>query len=147
MTAEPTIHVRNLQRKVRVELAALQTFADSALQLALSLKPRRGAVLQGLPRVDVILVSDARMAALHEQFMQIAGPTDVITFQHGEIFISTETARANARRFRSTTDSEIRLYIAHGLLHLLGFDDTTASAARTMAKAQARLVAAAEAAM
>ena len=44
-----------------------------------------------------ILISDRRMSELHRRFMGIAGPTDVITFQHGEIFISTETARRQAR--------------------------------------------------
>jgi probable rRNA maturation factor len=147
MTSAPTIRVRNSQRKVRVELPRLQTFAREALRAALQMKPRGRGGLHELEEVHVILVSDARIAALHEQFMQIAGPTDVITFQHGDIFISTETAQANSRRFGSSTDAEIRLYIAHGILHLLGFDDTTAAAARLMAKAQDRLVRAAEAAM
>ncbi len=146
MKPAPTIRVRNSQRKVRVELARLQTFAASALQAALRLKARGGGGLHELEEVVVVLVSDARIAALHEQFMQIAGPTDVITFQHGDIFISTETAEANARRFRTSTEREIRLYIAHGILHLLGFDDTTPAAARVMGKAQERLVRAAEAA-
>ena len=147
MKPTPTIRVRNAQRKVRVELARLQTFAGAAVRAALRLRGRRRGGLHELQEVLVVLVSDARIAALHERFMQIAGPTDVITFQHGEIFISTETARRNARRFRTTTDAEIRLYLAHGLLHLLGFDDTTPRAARAMAKAQERLVSAAEAAM
>jgi probable rRNA maturation factor len=142
-----TIRVHNSQRKMRVRLRQLRLFADAALHCAVRLKPRRGGVLHQLPEIAVILVSDARIAALHKRFMEIDGPTDVITFQHGEIFISVETAKANARRFRSTADAEIRLYVAHALLHLLGFDDTTPVAARAMAKAQERLVAAAEAAM
>lgn len=147
MKASASIHVSNSQRKVRVAVPKLQAFADAALQLALRIKPWKGGVLQELPQLDAVLVSDARIAALHKQFMNIAGPTDVITFQHGEIVISAETAKANARRYRTTTESEIRLYIVHGILHLLGFDDTTQAAARTMAKRQARVVAEAEAAM
>lgn len=141
------IRVHNLQRKMRVPLADLQAFAEAARRCVAGMKPRRGGVLHQLREIDVILVADARMAALHKRFMNIAGPTDVITFRHGEIFISVETARANARRFGSTAEAEIRLYIAHGLLHLLGLNDTTSAAARKMAKAQERLVAAAEAAM
>ena len=144
MRAPSRIGLHNRQRKVLVDVAALCTFAESALGAATGTKPRTGSVLQDLERLDVMLVSDARIAALHRRFMNIAGPTDVITFQHGEIFVSAETAKANARRFRTTTDAEIRLYIAHGILHLMGFDDTTPSAARMMAKAQERLVAAAE---
>jgi probable rRNA maturation factor len=70
--------------------------------------------------VTIVLVSDRRMAALHKQFMDIDGPTDVLTFQHGEIFISVETAEQNAAEFSTSVDEEIRLYIVHGLLHLRG---------------------------
>ena len=141
------IRVHNGQRKMHVHLRELQRFADAAFRVSSRMKPRRGSVLHQLPQIDVMLVSDARIAALHKRFMNIAGPTDVITFQHGEIFVSVETAKANARHFRTTTDSEIRLYIVHGILHLLGFDDTTPAAARAMTKTQARVVARAEAAM
>ena len=147
MKSGPSIRLHNSQRQVRVAIEKLQAFADAALEIASRLKPRTGGVLPELQQVDVILVSDARIAALHQQFMNIAGPTDVITFHHGEIFISVQTARTNARRYRTTTDAEIRLYIAHGILHLLGFSDKTAAAARTMTKTQERIVAEAEAAM
>ena len=147
MKSCPSIRVHNSQRKLRVALPKLQAFAHAALEIASGMKPRKGGVLAKLQQVDVILVSDSRIAALHQQFMDIAGPTDVITFNHGEIFVSVETAKSNARRFRTTTDAEIHLYIAHGILHLLGFDDTTAAAARAMARTQERIVAQAEAAM
>lgn len=147
MKRSASIRVHNSQRKVRVALPKLQAFADAAFNIALRMKPRAGGVLQQLPQVDAVLVSDAKIAALHKRFMNIGGPTDVITFQHGEIFVSAETAKTNARRYRTTTDAEIRLYIAHGILHLMGLDDTTAAAERTMAKTQERLVAQAEAAM
>ena len=141
MNTAPLIRVYNSQRKVRVAVPELQAFADAALKIALRMKRRKGGVLQRLPQLDVVVVSDQRISALHRQFMNIAGPTDVITFQHGEIFVSAETAKANARRFRTSTEAEIRLYMVHGILHLLGFDDTTPAAARAMSKTQERLVA------
>jgi probable rRNA maturation factor len=82
------------------------------------------------------------MAELHYRFLGQTGPTDVITFQHGEIFVSTETARRQARRFGSSLDLELRLYIAHGLLHLHGFDDKNARSSAEMQRAQEKLVAA-----
>ena len=96
--------------------------------------------MRRLPEISVVLVSDRRIAALHRRFMEMAGPTDVLTFQHGEIVVSAETARANARRFGSTSEDEIRLYIVHGFLHLLGFDDVTAKKARAMEAAQKRVL-------
>ena len=76
------------------------------------------------------------MALLHRKFLGQRGPTDVMTFQHGEIFISVETARRHARAFGNSLLREIKLYIVHGLLHLHGFDDQTQAEAHKMKTAQ-----------
>jgi probable rRNA maturation factor len=137
----PEIAVINRQRKIPVKLNALQDFAQGALQECLKLQRPEPTALTTLAELNVILISDRRMAELHRRFLQESGPTDVITFQHGEIFISTETARRQARRFGTTTDREMRLYIAHGLLHLHGFDDKDARSSAQMQRAQEKLVA------
>ncbi|MFL6552253.1 MAG: rRNA maturation RNase YbeY, partial [Chthoniobacterales bacterium] len=69
-----------------------------------------------------------------------SGPTDVMTFQHGEVFISVETARGHARAFGNSLLRELKLYIVHGLLHLHGFDDQTASEAHRMKAAQEKIL-------
>ena len=135
------ICVLNRQRRLAVKSRALQTFAESALSECLKLRPRRSGLLKELPEIDVILVSDKRIAQLHRQFMNEPGPTDVITFQHGEIVISIETAKRQARRFGTNVDRELRLYLVHGLLHLHGFDDKTAAGAAEMKRVQEKLVA------
>ena len=137
------ITVRNAQRKTRVELRELQNFAERALELCLREAARPNDSLGKLADIHVVLVSDQRIAALHKRFMNVSGPTDVITFDHGEIFISTETAGRQAREFNSSIGDEIRLYIVHGLLHLRGFDDTTSRARSKMETVQARISAAA----
>ncbi|MBA2586687.1 MAG: rRNA maturation RNase YbeY [Chthoniobacterales bacterium] len=85
-------------------------------------------------------MSDRRMGELHWRFLRVRGPTDVLTFEHGEIVISTETAQRNAARFHTSIEHEIRLYLIHGLLHLHGFDDRTARAAKLMEKTQTRIL-------
>ena len=80
------------------------------------------------------------MAALHKQFCGIPGPTDVLTFQHGEIVISADTAAMQARMFGTSVTAEIQLYVLHGLLHLAGFDDATPSKRRQMHQLQKRLM-------
>lgn len=80
------------------------------------------------------------MSQLHRQFLNQNGTTDVITFQHGEIFISVPTAQRQARQFGTSTLREIQLYIVHGLLHLQGYDDRTSSQERRMRAAEARLL-------
>ncbi len=117
------ITVRNLQRKVPVKVADLSKFAQKAAKLCLRLPRESKTNLSELREISVLIVSDRQMASLHRQFMYESGPTDVITFQHGEIFISAETARGNAQRFGNALARELRLYVVHGLLHLHGFDD------------------------
>lgn len=141
--AAPRIVVQNAQRKFSFQLPELQRFAECALRESFRSLPARRVRLRGIEEISAILVSDRRIAQLHRRFMNVAGPTDVITFHHGEIFISAETAVAQAQQFHTTLEAEVRLYVVHGILHLLGFDDTTARAARVMEAKQTRIVAAA----
>lgn len=128
---------------VRLPLAALQEFAIKALEECLKIPGIEGSDLEGITELHVILVSNRRMADLHRRYLHASGPTDVITFQHGEIFISVETARRNARRFGNSLESELCLYIAHGFLHLHRFDDTDPAGAAEMERVQKKLVMAA----
>jgi probable rRNA maturation factor len=139
MTA-PDISVSNRQRNIPVNGPDLQRFAAKAMRFCLQLHKQKETDLSKLREVFVWLVSDRRMAALHRKFMYQTGPTDVLTFQHGEIFISVDTASRNARAFGSSLASELRLYIVHGLLHLHGFDDRTQAAARKMERAQSKIL-------
>ena len=138
MEADRThVVVRNLQRSILVEVAALEAFAQRAMAACAALPGRR---LFPAGEVAVLIVSDRRMAALHRQFMNIAGPTDVITFQHGEVLISAQTAQRHARTFRNSLVRELQLYIVHGFLHLRGFDDTKPAEARRMQNLQEKIL-------
>jgi len=137
----PTITVHNRQRAMRVNLETWREFAKHALRACLEIPEKKSGVLTKLPQVDVVFVSDRRISELHRRFLHQPGPTDVITFHHGEIFVSTETARKQARRFGNSIEQEIRLYIAHALLHLHGFDDKDRRTAAEMERIQEKLVA------
>ncbi|HXP34961.1 MAG TPA: rRNA maturation RNase YbeY [Chthoniobacterales bacterium] len=136
----PKITVRNLQRKVPVGVVDLEKFARKALGLCLRVPRKKKTDLAQLREISVLIVSDRKIASLHRQFMSESGPTDVITFQHGEIFISAETARRNAGRFGNALARELRLYVVHGLLHLHGFDDRNERSARRMQVVQGRIL-------
>ena len=105
----------------------------------------------------VNLVSDAEMTRVNETFLQHEGSTDVITFDHselsarpqtpdprpnlhGELFICVDEAIRQARRFRTTWQSELVRYVVHGVLHLLGHDDHHAADRRKMKREENRLV-------
>ncbi len=139
MTA-PDIFVRNRQRKIHVNVAELQDFATKAVRKSLQLRDEKNTDLRRLDAVFVWLISDRRMASLHRKFMHQTGPTDVLTFRHGEIFISVETAKRHAGAFGTLLASELRLYIVHGLLHLHGFDDRMQPGAREMERTQEKIL-------
>jgi probable rRNA maturation factor len=90
----------------------------------------------GLRELSVALVGNPRMAELHERFMGIAGPTDVLTFElehdrrgrvvAGEVVVCVPHAVREARRSGVAVKKEVLLYALHGMLHLCGFDDRTA---------------------
>ena len=129
------LKVLNRQRKYRLPVNDLCTFAQTLVPHVLSVG--RNPIPE---EILVVLVSDRKISAIHEQFMGIAGATDVITFQHGEILISVETAARQAIEYESDLSRELRLYIAHGLLHLAGYDDHSEDGFREMAKLQNELV-------
>ena len=134
------ITVRNAQRGSRVDRQELERFCARALEAVRRLPRKSDDVLHALCEVAIVLVSDRRMAALHQEFLNTPGATDVITFQDGDIFVSVETAKRNAQRFKTSLRDEIRLYIVHGLLHLQGFDDTTSAKSRAMNSMQRRIL-------
>ena len=135
-----SITVRNAQRRSRIDRQELEEFCAHALDAVGHLPRKSGDLLRALSEVTVVLVSDRRMAALHQKFLNTPGATDVITFQEGDIFVSVETAQRNARRFETSWQDEIRLYIVHGLLHLRGFDDGTPAKSRAMNSMQWRIL-------
>jgi probable rRNA maturation factor len=84
------------------------------------------------PSFTVCVLSDAAIRRYNRQFRGLDQATDVLSFPAGEhsekleylgdILISAETARQNARRFGLRLEEEIELLALHGVLHLLGHD-------------------------
>ena len=138
--ASPRVSVRNVQRIVPVNIGDLEKFAKRAARLCIRTRRKKRTELMRLGEIFVWLISDHRMARLHRQFLGRTGPTDVLTFQHGEIFISVEMAKRQARVFGNSLMRELQLYIIHGLLHLHGFDDRTEAEAREMKRAQEKIL-------
>lgn len=77
--------------------------------------------------INLILIGDEEIRELNRKFRAKDKATDVLAFPMGEegilgdIAISTETARRNAKRFRVNYKSELKRLVIHGALHLLGY--------------------------
>ena len=125
----------NRQKKIHIQENALARFLG---------RVRRELKLPSA-RITVCFVSDSEIAKLNKQFRAKPKPTDVLSFPArrmiagrastngdapadvprnflGDVAISPETAKRNARKFGRTLDEEIRILMLHGTLHLLGYD-------------------------
>jgi probable rRNA maturation factor len=142
MRACPPLIWLNRQRAVSARQLRLPAAAE-AVQRAwpdVAAAELKGSVLRQLPEICFVVVSDARIAALHGEFMDDPAPTDVITFQHGEIVLSAETARREARRHGLPLPEEIARYAVHGLLHLAGWSDGEHGVAADMRSIQEKIL-------
>ena len=120
-----TLTWANRQRSVKVDLPKIRRIVAVALPMCLEKPRKKGLTLP--PEVEITLLGEAAIAKVHGEFLEDPTPTDVITFEHGEILLGVPIAAANAKKFRHPADHEVALCAIHGLLHLLGFDDLTES--------------------
>jgi len=132
----PTLELYDHQNVLLLELNRLLQTATRALPLVLAHPGQHEALLAELEEVEVSFIPDSLICQAHEQFLGEASPTDVITFQHGEILISTDTALRQAAEHHTDPQRECALYLIHGLLHLHGHDDRDPAEAATMHKVQ-----------
>ncbi|MCA9218419.1 MAG: rRNA maturation RNase YbeY [Planctomycetales bacterium] len=115
------IAITDEQRALTVDLSRIRTAIESILRDA------------GMSEAEVSvgIIDDARMHELNRMHLNHDYPTDVLSFVldrtestlDGEVIVSTETAIAQAREFNQTPEDELLLYVIHGALHLVGYDD------------------------
>jgi probable rRNA maturation factor len=101
---------------------------------------RRASLRPLPPWIEVNLVDTETIARVHYRFMADPTPTDVITFQHGEILVCPEIASERAYEEGFTVFEETLLYAIHGMMHLAGWEDRTSKLAKRMAEAQERVL-------
>ncbi len=130
-------------RRMELELDRVQTVVDAAL------------AEDGLTNcaLAVLLVDDAGSAALHARHFDDAEPTDVMSFPDGsqdpesgrrllgDLAVGVDVARAVAAERGRREADEITLYVLHGVLHLLGYDDIEADDREKMWAVQRRILA------
>jgi probable rRNA maturation factor len=92
-------------------------------------------------QLTYVFVSDEQLWKMNKDFLQHNTYTDIITFDYtnhntvsGELYISIDRVRDNARSFGVPVRDELHRVMAHGLLHLCGFKDKTTKDAAAMRK-------------
>ena len=135
------IRLFNRQKAHPLPLPWLRRVMQHALPLCLAAaKPGEECVLPSLPEIEATLIDDAEIARVHGEFLADPTPTDVITFHHGEILVSVETAARQGPEHGAILEHETALYLIHGLLHLAGWHDEEPAEAAQMAETQQRIL-------
>ena len=119
----------NLQKRIPLKIQPILKAAQTIL--------RHEGIRTG--ELSIVFVTDSRIKSLNKKYLNEDHPTDVLSFPTktfggdnfgisskkflGEIVVSTDTAVKNAGIYHTTPHREILLYVVHGILHLLGYDD------------------------
>lgn len=129
------IEVINNQRKFKLDWQIFQTFAEKAIETIEETENKS---------TTIAFVSDRKMQALNKQFRGKHSTTDVLSFPFeadefdvlsepeavatgflGDIIISIEQAKRQAKENNLDLETEIKQLILHGILHLCGYDHET----------------------
>ncbi|MBO4642041.1 MAG: rRNA maturation RNase YbeY [Bacteroidaceae bacterium] len=80
--------------------------------------------------IAYIFVDDKKILDVNQQYLQHDYYTDIITFDYshadtisGDLFISLDTVRSNAKQIGTSYEQELNRVIIHGILHLCGIND------------------------
>lgn len=134
------IHIFNRQRDLSLKKARTQ----AAVQAIIA---HEG---QACDEVSIHFVNTNTIAALHEQFFDDPSPTDCISFpmdeeDHmpgyrvlGEIIVCPQAAIGYCAKHGGDPYRETTLYVIHGLLHLMGYDDLDPAQRKVMRQAEKR---------
>ena len=127
-----------MEMEIRIHNFPKQLIGDESSWLALARKIIEAMNFEP-ESVQIIFTDDPTLRAMHEQFLNDPTETDVITFDlgeegsvEGEIYISIDRARAQAKEYGVSPEEEVLRLIVHGLLHLQGYDDLEEEARKEM---------------
>lgn len=92
--------------------------------------------------INFIVTNDKSINKINIQYLNTDTFTDVITFNFseedavvsGDVYISIERVEENAKKFRVSVEEEFRRILIHGILHLLGYNDSVAKDKRRMTR-------------
>lgn len=102
-----------------------------------------------LAELNYIFCSDAYLIDINRQYLNHDTYTDIITFDNsdvekeitGDVFISIDRIRENAKKFRVSLADELHRVMIHGALHLLGYKDKSAESKKLMTQMEDKYLA------
>jgi rRNA maturation RNase YbeY len=133
------ISVTSTQRRLRISADRIRRLVEFVAK-----NERRP-----IDQLDILIVGRRRMTTLNAQLLHHRGCTDVISLDLGDgptgglcgqIVVCADVAIAQARLRGQPAWKELLLYITHGLLHVMGYDDQTEAQGRRMHRREDQLL-------
>ena len=133
------ITIINLQTRIPLRLTRIKKNAQKALQYL------------GISAADlsIVFVSAQKMKRLNTRHLRHSYETDILTFNYAqadsdflmaEIIICPSVARIQAKQYGVPLEKEIMLYVVHGILHVMGFDDHSVKDIKKIRSKEARVM-------
>ncbi|HLG31295.1 MAG TPA: rRNA maturation RNase YbeY [Candidatus Brocadiales bacterium] len=135
------------KRKIRQIVIEVLKEEKQAQKLPPHSPPSQGGDKGGVGELSIAFVDNEKIVELNKKFLGHNEPTDVISFPleangiSGEIVVSAQMALETANAMHTDVEGELILYVIHGLLHLIGYDDTSKKKAQAMHKRENELLA------
>ena len=133
------IEITNQQKIKRINLKQLKRYLQKAFQL-LNISSYK---------ITFVLCDNGFIVDLNKKYFKKAKATDVIAFPLrdktdpsflGEVVVSVQEAKVSAVREGLSFSDELRLYLIHGILHILGYTDRTKKERNHMQRKQQALI-------
>ncbi len=135
------ITVKNLQNKLAISPVKIKK---------LILKVLKGEGIKESGYINICFADDPLIKKFNLKFLKTNSSTDVLAFNLNnnlenkillaDIMISTDTAIKNSRKFNTKPEYELMLYVTHGILHILGYDDRDKTQRKQMRKKEIEYV-------
>ena len=98
--------------------------------------------------LNIVLTTDEHLSDMKKEYFNLDQYTDVIAFTindkvpaiEGELYVSIDRVRENATTFNASIDKELKRVISHGVLHLVGLDDSSSAEKKEMTKYEDRYI-------
>ncbi len=138
------MRLNNQQRRISLSLTKLRGIGKSILK---ALRFRQA-------EVSFLFVNDTTIKKLNRKFKKENRPTDVLAFSQlegkpspdcvigllGDVIISVDTTKRQAPLYGNSFERELSLYMVHGILHLLGYDDQNPRSRKIMRKKEGEIM-------
>ncbi len=135
------ITIKNLQKKLTIHPVKIKE---------LVLKILKNEAVKETGWINICFVDNPFIKKFNAKFHKTNSSTDVLAFNLSDknnkkvlladIMISTDTVIKQAKDFKTTVDYELSLYVTHGILHILGYNDQNENQIKLMRKKEKQYV-------